>query len=360
MMKRPRSFLPVGAAFLALVLCQTACVRVTPPGARRTDPHAVPPIAAPAPARPLPAHPQPVPPAHHATPAVPTPASAIPLDSQLAIQIRLDREHCSPGGIDGRWGGKSKRALAAWQARHGHPATGEIDAAALHALGGTNRILTTYAVTAADHASLTPAYHSWLDRSHAERIGYTSIEELVAEKFHLYQAALRQLNPDAAWPNPPAGTRLRVADIQTKPLPPVARIEIRLQEKTLQAFDAENRLVAHFPCSIAADKLKRSEGQTMHVTVWAEHPEYTYDPELFADDPESARIGKRLRIPPGPNNPVGVAWIGLDRPGYGIHGTPSPEDISHTQSRGCFRLTNWDVTKLVHAVKKGVPVTVLP
>ncbi len=96
------------------------------------------------------------------------------------------------------------------------------------------------------------------------------------------------------------------------------------------------------------------------MAVWAENPEYTFDPDLFAEDPEAAAIGRRLRIPPGPNNPVGVAWIGLDRPGYGIHGTPEPENVSRTESHGCFRLTNWDARKLVHAVRKGLPVAVLP
>ena len=96
------------------------------------------------------------------------------------------------------------------------------------------------------------------------------------------------------------------------------------------------------------------------MAVWAENPDYTFDPDLFAEDPEAVAIGKKLRIPPGPNNPVGLAWIGLDRPGYGIHGTPAPEDISTTESHGCLRLTNWDALKLVHAVRQDLPVVVLP
>jgi lipoprotein-anchoring transpeptidase ErfK/SrfK len=341
----------VGGVWAALVLV-SGCVHVP------TEP------PAPRPPAPRPPHPSgPLPPVVQppAPPAPPHPAAPpAPVDVLFAIQTRLDRDHCSPGGIDGRWGPKSEKALAAWQQKHHRPATGQIDGSIIAALGSTNDTLATYAITAADHASLTPHPSSWLERSRMDRMGHVSIEELVAEKFHLYQAALRRLNPAAAWPNPPAGTVVNVPDVKSKRLPPLSKIEIRLGQKTLRAYDANGKLVAHFPCSIAADKNKRPEGETLRVVVWAENPDYTYDPDLFAADPESAAIGKRLRIPPGPNNPVGVAWIGLDRPGYGIHGTPAPEEISLTESHGCFRLANWDAKKLVHAVHKGLPVDILP
>lgn len=330
----------------------SGCVRIPAPVPVESSPP-------PRPAASLPPHPAPSVPVHFN----PAPSPEIPArsaDVLLAIQTRLDRDHCSPGGLDGRWGPKSQNALAAWQAKHARPVTGQIDDSIVAALGVTNDVLTTYTVTAADHAARTPHPSSWLERSRQERLGYASIEELVAERFHLYRAALRRLNPAAAWPDPPAGTVLLVPDVRSSPLPPLAKIEIRIGRKTLRAYDAKGALAAHFPCSIAADKRKRPVGETLRVAVWAENPDYTFDPDLFATDPESALIGKRLRIPPGPNNPVGVAWIGLDRPGYGIHGTPSPEDISLTESHGCFRLANWDALKLVRAVRKDLPVTVLP
>ncbi len=318
----------------------------------------------PKPPAPLPPHPSgPLPPVvRPPAPAEPRHPAAPPVavDVLLAIQTRLDRDHCSPGGIDGRWGPKSEKALTAWQQKHNRPATGQIDGSLIAALGSTDGILTTYVISAADHASLTPHPSSWLERSRMDRMGHSSIEELVAEKFHLYTAALRRLNPSAAWPDPPAGTVVTVPDVRRKRLPPLSKIEIRLAQKTVRAYDANGKLVAHFPCSIAADKNKRPEGETLRVVVWAENPDYTFDPDLFAADPESAAIGKRLRIPPGPNNPVGIAWIGLDRPGYGIHGTPAPEEISLTESHGCFRLTNWDARQLVHAVRKDLPVAILP
>ncbi|MGD9782015.1 MAG: L,D-transpeptidase family protein [Kiritimatiellia bacterium] len=312
----------------------------------------------PPPARLLPT-PAPPPPPLVQRPA-PPPAPLLPLDVLFAIQTRLDRAHFSPGGIDGRWGSKSEKALAAWQKNSRRPATGTIDDSVRAALGATNGIMSTYAVSAADHAALGPYPSSWLERSQQDRMGYASVEELVAEKFHLFRATLRRLNPDAAWPDPPAGTVLAVPDVSSKPLPPLSKIEIRLGQKTLRAYDENGKLVAQFPCSIAADKAKRPAGETLRVVLWAENPDYTFDPDLFPEVPEAATIAKKLRIPPGPNNPVGLAWIGLDRPGYGIHGTPAPEDVSKTESHGCFRLTNWDALKLVRAVRAGLPVVVLP
>ena len=317
------------------------------------------PVPSPAPRPPAP-RPQPPGPVTQPPPAPPQPTITIPQMALLAIQMRLDAENFSPGGLDGRLVTMSENALAAWQKKHGHPITGRVDDTALAALGQTNGLFTTYVITAADHAALTPYPSSWLERSRQERMGYSSIEEMVAEKFHLYRATLRQLNPQAAWPNPPAGSAVTVPAVTAKPLPRLAKLEIRIAQKTLRAYGTNGLLGAHFPCSIAADKAKRPINETLRVVVWAENPEYTFDPALFAEDPAAAAIGKKLRIPPGPNNPVGLAWIGLDRPGYGVHGSPAPEDISKTEPPGCFRLTNWDALKLVHAVRDHLPVIVLP
>jgi lipoprotein-anchoring transpeptidase ErfK/SrfK len=341
-----------GMAAFFLLLLLAGCVHLPP------EKIPLPPQPAPVPrppAQPLPPHPvvQPLPPHPGGAPEM---AGAV----LFAIQTHLDCDNFSPGGIDGRWGSKSEKALAAWQKQNKLPITGKLDDRLVATLGNTNGVLTTYAVTAADHAALTPFPSSWLERSRQERMGYASLEELLAEKFHVFRATLRQLNPMASWPNPPAGTVVTVPAIQAKPLPALSKIEIRLGEKTLRAYDGNGRLVAQFPCSIAADKAKRPAGETLRVVVWAENPEYTFDPDLFTDDPEAATLGKKLRIPPGPNNPVGLAWIGLNRPGYGIHGTPAPEDISQTESHGCFRLTNWDALKLVRAIRLDLPVSVLP
>ncbi|MBR2225511.1 MAG: murein L,D-transpeptidase, partial [Bacteroidales bacterium] len=296
------------------------------------------------------------------------PSTPSGFERTFALQLHLDQANYSPGGLDGHWGAKSRHALTAWQLAHHLPPTGDpTDPTRPAALTATNNLFATHTVTPADHAALTAPASGWREKSKRDRLGCTTLSELLSERYHLYEATLRHLNPDAPfWPNPPPGTILTVpAGIpsptsQKTRLPPLSRLEIRLADHTLRAYAKDGTLAAQFPCSIAADKAKRPVDRTLHVRVWAENPEYTFDPALYADDPAAATIGKRLRIPPGPNNPVGVAWIGLDLPDYGIHGTPAPEDITKTESHGCFRLTNWDALRLVHAVHKDLPVKILP
>ncbi|MFH0909163.1 MAG: L,D-transpeptidase [bacterium] len=199
---------------------------------------------------------------------------------------------------------------------------------------------------------------TWSGRAAVTNLGYETILEAVAEKYHASQGAIRRLNPDAPWPNPPAGTVLTVPNPEPAPVGKAARISISLSNKVIEAWDARGALLARFPCSIAADKAKRPVGK-LSVTTVAPSPNYTFDPAVYPEDPEAQAVGRKLLIPPGPNNPVGVAWIGLDLPGYGIHGTPKPEDISVTESHGCFRLANWNAAKLLGMVSVGTPVVVV-
>ena len=112
-------------------------------------------------------------------------------------------------------------------------------------------------------------------------------------------------------------------------------------------------------CSIARKVEKRPVGE-LKVVRLAPNPNYRFDPEIFKESPEARKIGRKLMIPPGPNNPVGTAWIGLSRTGYGIHGTPHPVDVGRTESHGCFRLANWNAEFLVQAAWVGMPVFVEP
>jgi lipoprotein-anchoring transpeptidase ErfK/SrfK len=136
-------------------------------------------------------------------------------------------------------------------------------------------------------------------------------------------------------------------------------IRVSLSSRVIEACDASSNLLAHFPCSIGRLAEKRPAGE-LHVTALAPDPNYTFDPEVFPESEEGRRLGRKLILPPGPNNPVGTAWIGLDRPGYGIHGTPSPELVGRTESHGCFRLANWNAERLLKLVAVGTPVRVEP
>jgi len=96
---------------------------------------------------------------------------------------------------------------------------------------------------------------------------------------------------------------------------------------------------------------------TLPVGNWTianiEHnPVFYYQPGRFWNaDPNDAKE----KIAPGPNNPVGVVWMGLSKRHYGIHGTPDPSLIGHAESYGCIRLTNWDAADLARMVRRGTP-----
>jgi lipoprotein-anchoring transpeptidase ErfK/SrfK len=159
------------------------------------------------------------------------------------------------------------------------------------------------------------------------------------------------------WPNPPAGSCLRVPN----PFPVVrvhaARLQISLTRKTICVLDTEGAIAAYFPCTIAAKAENRPVG-VLKITTLVEHPNYTFDPALFTEDAEARAMTAKTIIAPGPNNPVGTIWIGLDKAGYGIHGTPYPEDIGEAASHGCLRLANWNAEKLIFMAKIGMPVVI--
>ncbi len=278
----------------------------------------------------------------------------------LAVQLALARRGISSGPIDGVAGSQTRAALRTFQRSEGLPVTGLIDERTLSRLPLGPAALTNYVVTLADFSRLTWVPSTWLGKSTRERLDYESILELLSERSHAHPQLIRQLNPGINWYRIRPGTSVKVP---AAALPPVrgriAFVRISLSEKALRAFDTSSNLVAHFPCSIARKAEKRPVGE-LEVVRLAPNPNYRFDPEIFKDSPEAQKIGRKLMIPPGPNNPVGTAWIGLSRPGYGIHGTPNPEAVGRTESHGCFRLANWNAEFLVRAAWVGMPVFVEP
>ncbi len=291
-------------------------------------------------------------------PAPPAP-QAVPFRTVVAVRACLDRVNFSSGCTRGELDQQAVAALRAWQSARGLPVSGRIDERTLARCGNLDLEFVTHVVTAEEHASLGPFPTSWAARAALARATHVTILELVAERYHATEAAIQRLNPVAAWPNPPAGTALTVPKAQPAKHVDVARIVISLGRRELQGFDAAGGLVVHFPCSIAREVSKRPVGQLKVVNA-ASNPIYTFDPAVFPEDAEARTLGRKLILQPGPNNPVGLAWIGLDREGYGIHGTAWPEDIGKTESHGCFRLANWNAVKLVRMVKAGTPVVVEP
>ncbi len=295
------------------------------------------------------------------TPPPPPRAYPRPVESILEAQIALARLGFSSGPIDGVPGGQTAAALLAFQQSRGLPPTSRLDPATLAVLTLDKPPLTQFIIIPAHLADLQPTGKTWLEKSAQSVLAHETLLELVAERTHASPRLIETLNPSIDWPALAPDAILSVPAIDLAPFPAkAARIEVRLAAHTLQVFDATDRLLAHFPVSIAKKVEKRPVGE-LRVTVVIADPNYTFDPANFPDSPEAkADPARKLILAPGPNNPVGVAWIGIDRPGYGIHGSPTPEKIGRTESIGCFRLANWDARNLLGLAWPGLPVTVLP
>jgi len=278
----------------------------------------------------------------------------------LEAQVALMRRAISPGALDAAIGSQTRAAIAAFQRSEKLSESRILDTNTRAVLTLDAPLLTTYVVTTNDLARLQPIGKTWLEKSQQSALDYETILELVAEKAHSYPILVQKLNPGVSWTNVVAGTVLKIPAVEySEPVDKAAFVIIHLSQKFLEAFDSETNLLLHCPCSIAAKVEKRPVGE-LHVAVVAPDPNYTFDPAVFPESPEAQAIGHKLILPPGPNNPVGLAWIGLDKPGYGMHGTPVPEQVGRTESHGCFRLANWDATYMVKLAWVGMPVEVVP
>ncbi len=279
----------------------------------------------------------------------------------LAAQVALTQLGFSSGSLDGVPGPQSRAAIRAYQQRERLPATGNLDATTLSRLAADGPPYVTHVVSEEDLAGLQPIGGTWLGKSQQGRLAHESLLERLAERTRTNPKLLRWLNPGLDWERMTAGTSVKLLEV-AEPVPgtKAAFVRIFLGERKLQAYDAATNLIAHFPCSIAARVEKRPLGEQLHITVVAPNPNYTFDPAVFPESAEARELGRKLIIQPGPNNPVGTVWLGLDKSGYGIHGTPKPEDVGRTESHGCFRLANWNAEHLLKLVSVGTPVLVEP
>ena len=275
----------------------------------------------------------------------------------MAWQAALEAHGFSPGRVDGRVGPKTVRALRAFQIAAGLEPSGKFDAPTFAALRleGVPAV-TDYVVTAEDELQVSFCPPDWTERSLRDRLLYPSLSNLVAEKLHTSERCLGELNPGVDLTALRAGDRLVVPALWAPGAPPAAAaLEIDLGRKLVLVLDAEERLVGLLHCSVAKDLTGAVRGDCA-VAVVVKEPNYTFDPKKW---PEVKEVTQKLTIPPGPRCPVGLRWIGLDRPGVGLHGTPEPENIGKTGSHGCFRLTNWDAVWLASLVRVGTPVRVV-
>ena len=272
----------------------------------------------------------------------------------LDLQVRLARMNASPGPIDGRMGQNMRFAISAFQRMRGLTENGRADNRLMEELSpqAGDPTLVDYLITQKDVAGpfLQRLPARLEEMATLKHLGYTSPIEALAEKFHMSEELLKQLNPRSRFS---AGETIKVVNLGNLALSPVKRIEVDKQAEAVWVFDAADRLIAAFPATIGSSETPSPEGGHKVISV-ARNPTYVYDPAKL--NFKGVKTRSKLVIPSGPNNPVGVVWIALDAPSYGIHGSPQPGKIRRQESHGCVRLTNWDALQLAAAVKKGVPV----
>ena len=264
------------------------------------------------------------------------------------LQALLNWNHSGVGAVDGYWGKNTRKAMQAFQKAQGLPVTEAVNEETWQALTKNSTltsqpVLVSYQLTDADvNVKTTQIPASAEAKAKLDGMYYESVLEALGEKFHISRDYLKSLNPNASFKS---GETIIVYNPGNPNTTPVSRVVADKDTQTLYAYDDSDNLVASYPTTVGSTATPSPTG-THKVKVKIHEPNYTY----------TSDNGKKSIIPPGPNNPVGVVWIGLSKPSYGIHGSPEPERISRQASAGCVRLTNWDALSLLGVIKNDATV----
>jgi lipoprotein-anchoring transpeptidase ErfK/SrfK len=290
--------------------------------------------------------------------AVNNPATTDPVgpsargNAVIRAAILLDRAHFAPGEIDGTYGRNLQKAIVAFQKAHNIEASGTVDEATWNALNADpGPALLPYTIAPQDVAGpFEPKIpESMLAKAELPALSYTSPLEGMAETFHCNPKVLEALNPGKDFTK--AGEQIMGPNVSAPYFAKAASVLVDKSDSSVTALDDGGKVLAYYPATIGSQHDPLPVGD-WKITGVKRDPWFFYNASLFWDAKEKDATAK---IHPGPNNPVGVVWIGLSKEHYGIHGTPEPSKIGHTHSHGCIRLTNWNASELASMVAPGTP-----
>ncbi len=277
-----------------------------------------------------------------------TETSDTPDPAIVRLQVLLDRAGASSGVIDGFAGENVAKAIAAFETMQGLPADGKLDADVIGRLLEQTTVVEPYVISEDDVKGLVAEIpEDYSEQAKMDQLGYTSVAERLAERFHMDIDLLKALNPISTFS---VGDTVSVVNPGAPRQGTVKRIEAHRRTGQILALSADGTQIAAYPATIGSRETPSPSG-THKVKGVARMPPYVYNPRINFKQGDNRKV---LTLPGGPNGPVGTVWIDLSKPTYGIHGTPEPSMIDKSGSHGCVRLTNWDAEELAAMVKPGV------
>jgi lipoprotein-anchoring transpeptidase ErfK/SrfK len=284
-------------------------------------------------------------------------------ETSTKLQIFLDNNYFGPGKIDGKMGEFFRKALVHYKRSHKMAETGAVDSWLLDQVPQT---YTEFVIPPEAENFVGPTASKPSEQSKLKGMKYGSLLELVAERYHSAEEFLKRLNPGVDLEKLKIGDTVKVPNVLPfkiedlhegfAPVNPAfvnRKVFVDTKERFLLIYE-DKQLVAEFPITPGSSTLPAPLGLWKILGI-ATLPVFRHDEGVLNHGVKSDQF---FNLPPGPNNPVGVLWIGLNKPHVGIHGTNNPETIGRAASHGCIRTANWDAARVKELISVGNPVSI--